>query len=266
MGFGYAPRTRNMFDPASSEPFKLSRSKLDLFLNCPRCFYLDRRLGIGQPGFPPFSLNNAVDALLKKEFDIHRAAQSKHPLLEHYGLDAVPFQHPSINFWRDALRGGIQFAHKPSNFLLTGGVDDVWVNPAGELIIVDYKATSKPGEVNLDAEWQIGYKRQMEIYQWLFRQNGFTVSPTGYFVYCNGDADKAAFDGRLEFSLKLIPYSGDDSWVGSALVDAAACLRAEAPPPATPDCDYCIYTKAVADVVNLPALAVPATTSSSSLF
>ena len=40
-----------------------------------------------------------------------------------------------------------------------------------ELIIVDYKATAKNGEVNLDADWQIGYKRQMEIYQWLFRQN-----------------------------------------------------------------------------------------------
>lgn len=262
MGFGYAPRTRNIFDPAASESFRLSRSKLDLFLNCPRCFYLDRRLGIGQPGMPPFSLNNAVDALLKREFDIHRAARSQHPLLKHYGVDAVPFQHPSINFWRDALRGGIQFEHKPSNFLVTGGVDDVWLNPAGELIIVDYKATSKPGEVNLDAEWQIGYKRQMEIYQWLFRQNGFTVSPTGYFVYCNGDADKEAFDGRLEFSLKLIPYEGNDGWVDAALVDAAACLKSEALPEATPDCDYCLYTQAVAGVIVRPAVPVPATVSS----
>ena len=46
------------------------------------------------------------------------------------------------------------------------------------LIVVDYKATSKNSEVNLDAEWQIGYKRQMEFYQYLLRNNGFKVSDT----------------------------------------------------------------------------------------
>ncbi|MEI9966803.1 MAG: hypothetical protein WDN67_04185 [Candidatus Moraniibacteriota bacterium] len=43
-----------------------------------------------------------------------------------------------------------------AGFLFSGGVDDVWVAPDGELIIVDYKATSKDGEVTLDAEWQGG--------------------------------------------------------------------------------------------------------------
>lgn len=44
-------RIRNLYDPKSKEPFKLSRSKLELFLECPRCFYIDRRLGIGRvPG------------------------------------------------------------------------------------------------------------------------------------------------------------------------------------------------------------------------
>jgi len=46
--------------------------------------------------------------------------------------------------------------------------------------------------VTLDAEWQDGYKRQMEIYQWLLRQNGLKVSDTGYFVYCNGKTDRKA--------------------------------------------------------------------------
>jgi hypothetical protein len=58
-----------LFDPGSDKPFPLSRSKVELYLNCPRCFYLDRRLGIGRPSGPPFNLNSAVDALLKREFD-----------------------------------------------------------------------------------------------------------------------------------------------------------------------------------------------------
>ena len=239
-----AIRTRNIFDPKSSEPFRVSRSKIDLFLNCERCFYLDRRLGIGRPPGFPFSLNSAVDALLKKEFDIHRAAKTAHPLMEKYGVDAVPFEHEKMEEWRDSLRRGIQFLHKKTNLLITGGVDDVWVNPSGELIIVDYKATSKNGEVSLDADWQIGYKRQMEIYQWLFRKNGFQVSDTGYFVYCNGDTDKEAFDGKLEFDVRLISYTGDDSWIEQAIIDAHKCLKAEEIPEAAADCDYCNYRRA----------------------
>jgi hypothetical protein len=42
----------------------------------------------------------------------------------------------------------------------------------------------------LDAPWQISYKRQVEIYQWLFKKNGFDVEDIAYFVYCNGRADK----------------------------------------------------------------------------
>ena len=52
--------------------WKLSRSKIDLFVECPRCFYLDNKLGIKRVQFPAFLLNSAVDALFKKEFDIHR--------------------------------------------------------------------------------------------------------------------------------------------------------------------------------------------------
>jgi 2-isopropylmalate synthase len=37
---------------------------------------------------------------------------------------------------------------------------------------------------DLDQEWQDSYKRQMDVYQWLLRQNGLKVSNTGYFVYC----------------------------------------------------------------------------------
>lgn len=78
-------RKRNLYDPNSPELFRLSRGKIDNFINCPRCFYLDRRLGVGQPPSYPFSLNSAVDKLLKKEFDVHRVNGSKHPLCDKYG-------------------------------------------------------------------------------------------------------------------------------------------------------------------------------------
>ncbi|TSC81317.1 MAG: hypothetical protein G01um101419_837, partial [Parcubacteria group bacterium Gr01-1014_19] len=142
------------------------------------------------------------------------------------------------------LRGGAVYLHEPTNLFVTGGVDDVWVNPKGELIIVDYKATSKESEITLDAPWQIGYKRQMEVYQWLFRKNNFVVSPTGYFVYCNGQTDRAAFDAKLEFDIKLLPYTGDDSWIEGALTQIKKCLMSDKAPASGDDCDFCKYRQA----------------------
>ena len=238
-------RKNNLYDVKSKELFRLSRSKIDLFINCPRCFYLDRKLGVAQPPGYPFTLNSAVDKLLKKEFDIHRAKGTTHPLMKAYGIDAIPLAHEKIDDWRDAMRKGITYNFPNTNLVITGGIDDVWVNPSGEYMIVDYKATSKADEVTLDADWQIGYKRQMEIYQWLFRKNGFKVSSTGYFVYCNGDTDKEAFDGKLEFDIKIIPYEGDDSWVEKTIKDMHKCLKSDEIPEAGSDCDYCRYREAV---------------------
>ena len=71
-------------------------------------------------------------------------------------------------------------------------------------------------------------KRQIEIYQWLLRQNGFTVSDTGYWVYANASKHKAAFDCKLEFDLTHVPYTGDDSWVEGTLEKIKECLASDA--------------------------------------
>lgn len=236
-----ANRVRGLYNPKSDEPFKLSRSKLELFLECPRCFYFDRRLGVGRPPGFPFSLNSAVDKLLKKEFDIHRAKNQAHPLMKKYGIDAVPVAHESLEKWRTNFTG-IQYLHEPTNFLMFGAIDDLWQNKKGEYIVVDYKATSKDEQIiALNKEWQGGYKRQMEIYQWLLRRNGYLVADIGYFVYCNGRTDLQAFDAKLEFNISVIPYKGDDSWVEKAIKNAHKCLRAEKLPLSTNRCDYCAY-------------------------
>ncbi len=239
--FYKVPRTRGLYRTDAREPFKISRSKLELSLECPRCFYIDRKLGVGRPPGFPFNLNSAVDTLLKREFDMHRVAGTKHPLQEHYGVDAIPVAHEDLDTWRHNFTG-VQVLHEPTNFMVFGAIDDLWENTDGEYVVVDYKATSKSEKIEaLDKEWHGGYKRQMEIYQWLLRQKGYTVSDTGYFVYCNGDADREAFDARLEFDVTLIPYTGDDSWVEGAIRDAKEILDSEMLPEASSDCDYCTF-------------------------
>jgi CRISPR/Cas system-associated exonuclease Cas4 (RecB family) len=238
------------YDPHTTQPFRISRSKVQLFLDCPRCFYLDVRLGIKRPPGFPFSLNSAVDALLKKEFDVHRENKTMHPYIKETGLNAIPYQHENLDLWRNNFKG-VSCLHKKTNFETFGAIDDLWLNlDTNEVIVVDYKATSKNDEVTLDAEWQDGYKNQMEFYQWLLRNNGLKVANQGWFVYCNGRKDLDAFNNHLEFIVKMLPYEGDTSWIDETLDKIKRCLESNSTPLSSDACDYCKYVseyKAVLD-------------------
>ena len=156
---------------------KLSRTKIELFTNCPRCFWLDVVQKVKRPFGPPFTINNAVDYLMKQEFDVHRADGTPHPVMVANNIDAVPYQSEHMDKWRHNFTG-VQVQYAPTDFLLTGAVDDVWVDKKGTLYVVDYKATGANQHQIYDS-----YRRQMEVYQWLLSQNGYDVSPTGYFVF-----------------------------------------------------------------------------------
>jgi hypothetical protein len=232
-----------------TKPIKLSRTKIELFCECPRCFILDRKFGVSRPSGPPFTLNNAIDALWKKEFDLYRAEQKPHPVLLEHGVNIVPFQHESIDDWRNNRRG-VKFLHEPTQFLVYGAPDEVCVNEDGELVVVDVKATSKTSEINLDADWQISYKRQMEIYQWLLRKNGFKVSNRGYFVYCNGKKDENSSGCSLAFDVFVLPYDGDDSWIEPKILEIKRVLDADLIPDSTPGCKFCHYTQAASRILS----------------
>ena len=166
--------------------------------------------------------------------------------MQEFGVAATPFSHDDLDKWRQNFVG-VQTVHEKSNLLVTGAVDDVWANEEGELIVVDYKATAKQSDVSIDADWQIAYKRQMEVYQWLLRQNGFQVNDTGYFVYANGRLDLEGFYDKVEFRTKIIPYTGDDSWVEKTLVSMKKCLEGDMPEVGTAamggPCDFCEYSR-----------------------
>jgi CRISPR/Cas system-associated exonuclease Cas4 (RecB family) len=236
------------YQPGQTEPYKISRSKIELFTQCPRCFWLDGRLKIGRPSSPPFNINKAIDELFKKEFDRYRAAGQPHPMMTDNQIKAIPYQHAELDKWRHNFTG-VTALHKPTNFHVFGAIDDVWVNEVGELIVVDYKATAKQADVSIDSAWQISYKRQLEVYQWLLRQNGFKVNDTGYFVYTNARYDLDGFNDRVEFKTKVIPYTGSDAWVEPTLEKMKACLENDDMPPIGDaamggPCEFCSYARA----------------------
>lgn len=225
--------------------WRLSRSKIDLFIECPRCFYLDNKLGTARPRGPSFTLNIAVDALFKKEFDQYRERGTAHPLMTENGIDAVPLAHKDIDTWRDNFKG-IQHIHEQTGLTVSGAIDDVWQTPDGELIVVDYKATAKEGTIETlaDSAWEDQYKRQIGVYQWLFEQNGFSVSNTGYFVYANARTDTEAFNDTLAFETTVVPCNGDRGWIEKTLISIRECLESDEIPPVGQRCEFCPYREA----------------------
>lgn len=245
----YRQRQGNLYRPGQKFPFRISRSKIDSFLECPRCFYLDRRLGLGRPSMPGWALNSAVDALLKKEFDLLRRKGQAHELMKKYQIDAVPFSHPKLPVWRDDVWQflGASALHQPTNLEICGIIDDLWINKKEELLIVDYKSTSTSQEISLEDEYKQGYKKQMEIYQWIFRKMGFKVNDTGYFVYANASKNRPKFDGRLEFELMILSYQGDDSWVEPTIKKIKDCLESDQIPAVGEKCEHCEYRRLIGE-------------------
>ena len=231
------PRTRNLFK--KGEPFSFSRSKLEMFNKCPRCFVIDRVHGVDYPPGFPFNINTAVDTLLKREFDAYREQQKPHPLIIREGYDFVPFKHEKIDEWRENFVG---VRTKYGNYEFSGAVDDIWVNKEGELIVVDYKSTAAAVPVtSIDKEYHSGYKRQLEFYQWLLKKNGFSVSEMAMIVYCTGDNSLPEFAGIMKFHTHLIAHRGDTSWIEPNIDRMISCLESEQLPSSGNDCDYCRY-------------------------
>ncbi len=225
--------------------WKLSRSKIDLFIECPRCFYLDNKLGTKRPSMPSFNLNIAVDTLFKKEFDVHRNNKTRHPIMEEYNIDALPLVHNDLDIWRDPFVG-VTHLHTQTGLLVSGGVDDIWEASDGSLIVVDYKATSKSERIVTlsDSPWESQYRRQIGVYQWLLKQNGFKVSNTGYFVYANGSTDVGGFNNTLTFETTLVPCEGETDWIEPTLLEIKKCLESDIFPKSGETCEFCPYREA----------------------
>lgn len=241
-------RHRGVYKSDHESPYEVSRSRIEAFINCPACFWLNRVKGVKFPGMPPFLLNSATDTLLKKDFDKYRETQKPHPFMKRNGLEhLVPFKHENFHSWTQSLQLGFKTYHEKSDLIIGGGLDDVWHDSkTNELFIVDYKSTAgkrnedltKLEPITLNGRWKEGYKRQMDMYQWILREKtkddltDYKVSNIGYFVYVNGDQHfeegmlrDSENKADMSFDVQLLTYVGNDSWVEKEILNLKKCLE-----------------------------------------
>jgi hypothetical protein len=225
----------------NNRQIKLSPNSLNLFLECRRCFWLEKKQGIKRPPPYPYALNMAVDVLLKQEFDSYRVKGEPHPLLLANNIQARLFSNQSLlNQWRSNL-AGIRYYDETLDATLFGAVDDILEFEGGKLAPLDYKSTGSNVPTVYDR-----FQLQMDIYTFLLEKNGFPTPRKGYlafYIVNKGDG----FVDRLPFKKELHEIETDPSDIPKLFKDAVETLRKNAPPPASQDCKFCQWLRRVAN-------------------
>jgi len=179
--------------------FKLSPSSINLFLECPRCFWLSLVKGTKRPSGPFPSLPSGMDRILKEHFDRFMEKNKLPPeLKENSEVNGCKLfdDKELLKVWRNNLRG-ISYLDTKNNVLLRGAVDNILVK-GKKLIVLDYKTRGYP----LKEDTHEHYQTQMDIYNFLLRKNGYLTEDYGYllFYYPN----RVNSNGEVVFDTKLV--------------------------------------------------------------
>ena len=221
----------------ANKSIKLSPNSLNLFLECPHCFWLDKNMGIKRPPPYPYALNSAVDALLKEEFDTYRSKKMPHPLLKENGIKAHLFPNQKLlNQWRNNL-AGIRYFDEGLEATLFGAVDDVLELDDGRIAPLDYKSTGSTA-ANIYDRFQL----QLDTYAFLMEKNGYKTLHKGYLAFYIVDKSKGFID-RLPFRKEIIEIDTNPSDIYEIFKDAVECLREVNPPNHSSDCQFAKWLK-----------------------
>lgn len=226
----------------SFSTLKISRSGLKLFLECPRCFWLDLHHKVKRPPGYPYTLSSAVDYLVKREFDKFRAEGTLPPVLKNAGIkDAKLYNGDDLEDWRNNFKG-ISYFDESLNAILYGAVDDVLEFKDGSLGVIDYKSSGSR-EITIYED----YQKQMDTYNYILQELGYETYPEAFFVFYKVVKEgETGFANALKFTEEVRPVKVNKDWVGPAFERAVALARQATPPregPAKGHCDHCHYVE-----------------------
>jgi len=121
----------------------LSPSALNLFLDCPRCFWQEKNLGIKRPrGIFP-SLPGGMDLVIKKYFDLYRKKGMLPPELEGKVEGKLYPEMDILERWRSWKHTNLKYEDESSGAVLSGALDDCLLDK-GFYIPLDYKTRGGP--------------------------------------------------------------------------------------------------------------------------
>jgi hypothetical protein len=222
--------------PSVSSDIRLSPSALNLFLECPVCFWLEKARGLKRPrGIFP-SLPGGMDRVIKAYFDGWRKRGTLPPELqvEAFRDIALFSDQAKLDQWRE-WRTGLQYTNGDGSVFF-GAIDDLLVK-GDRYIPFDYKTKGSPTTAEDAAKY---YQNQLDGYALLLEENGMPVAGFAFLLYFSPRS--VGERGACAFHVQAIRLDADPARARETFRRAVALLR-QAAPPAGAGCEYCAYLK-----------------------
>ena len=218
-------------------PYKLSASTLNVFRECPRCFWLQFH-GVKRPqGIFP-SLPGGMDRILKIHFDRFMEKGKLPPELMHsecvHGCKLFD-DAEKLKIWRNNFKG-IQWTDREGNILM-GAVDNL-LQKGDKLIVLDFKTRGAGVKEDTAAH----YQDQLNIYNFLLRSNGHKTEDYAYLLFYHPTLVND--DGSVVFGTELVKMNVDVEEAEKLFRNALKVLEGEMP-EASKECGFCEWVENV---------------------
>ncbi len=213
---------------------RLSPSTLNLFLDCPRCFWLHFNKKLKRPrGIYP-SLPGGMDKVIKEYFDKYRVKGELPPELKGELEGKLMPDLALIKKWRTWQRG-LTYKDEKTGAILGGAIDDCLQN--GEFyIFLDYKTRRSSPKGGWLAYSEKYYKNQLSCYTLLLKENGYKIKNYAYLIYYYPKVVRE--NGVVEFNIQTVKININIQAAKRIFFNAVKLLQEEIPPK-TPGCEYC---------------------------
>ena len=218
--------------PQKKKMIWLSPSKLNVFLECPKCFWLSERAGIHRPrGIFP-SLPGGMDTVIKIYFDKYRKSNILPPEVEGLPGKLLPDQ-KKMDFWRN-WKTGLMWIDDELGVKLIGALDDCLLVDDKYYVPIDYK--TKGTEPAADSFKY--YQNQLNCYNFLFEKNNLPHLDEAYLVYYS--PNEVSSGGQVKFNVNTIK-------VKTSVIDAFKTIKAALDlldgdiPERHSGCEYCAW-------------------------
>lgn len=211
--------------------YKLSPSRMNLFIECKRCFWLRVNDKVKRPSGPFPSLPSGVDKEVKNHFDRFRKREELPPEVADEDLELFKDQNflEKARSWRTEPK----WRDPETGALLRGGVDDLLMD-GGDIVVLDYK--TRGYEPKQDTGAPSYYERQVNLYNLILRENGYSTANYGLILYFY--PEKINSKGELIFETELRKVELDINKAKNLVRDAVKTLNSPIPDHSE-ECDFC---------------------------
>jgi CRISPR/Cas system-associated exonuclease Cas4 (RecB family) len=210
---------------SGSNRIVLSPSTLNIFRDCPRCFWLHINHGIKRPrgAFP--SIASGLDRVIKEYFDSYREKGEIPPLLKNKIEGKLIPQLPKKLFFNDNSK----------NVALMGMLDECLVLPENLYAPLDYKTRG-----SLPTNIHPAYQLQMDSYTLLLEKNNYKTNNISYLLYFVPHSGK--LHEGIPFEVKIMEVKTSIDRALNIFYRAVDLLKTPMP-TSSEDCEYCNWIK-----------------------